>query len=262
MKLSVSNIGWSETNDDYMYQLMKEYGFCGLEIAPTRIFPERPYEKKDKARAWGDALFADYRLSVSSMQSIWFGKSEKIFGSEYERQILMEYTKKAIDFSEAVGCANLVFGCPKNRSIPVDGDINVAVRFFRELGEYAESHHAVIAMEANSPAYNTNFLNTTYEAQIFVESAGSAGIRLNLDTGTMIESGEDISLFQGREYMIHHVHISEPGLKPIQKRKLHRELASMLKDMDYQGFVSIEVGRQDDRSELLRMMEYVKEVFE
>ena len=39
MKLSISNIGWEKKDDKAVYQFMKKYGFTGLEIAPTRIFP-------------------------------------------------------------------------------------------------------------------------------------------------------------------------------------------------------------------------------
>ena len=52
MKLSISNIGWEKKNDTEVYRMMKEYGFVGLEIAPTRIFPENPYEKNKEAEIW------------------------------------------------------------------------------------------------------------------------------------------------------------------------------------------------------------------
>ena len=115
MKLSISNIGWSNENDVNVYELMKKYGYSGLEIAPTRIFPEAPYDKLKEAGVWVENFKKKYGLCVSSMQSIWFGRQEKIFGSKEERQILVEYTKKAIDFASVIGCRNLVFGCPRNR---------------------------------------------------------------------------------------------------------------------------------------------------
>lgn len=45
MKLALSNIGWDAEYDRQVYELMKRHGFTGLEIAPTRIFPETPYDK-------------------------------------------------------------------------------------------------------------------------------------------------------------------------------------------------------------------------
>lgn len=261
MNLSISNIGWTENNDDRMYGLMQEYGFAGLEIAPTRIFPEKPYDRLDEAKAWKEKLIAEYGFSIPSMQSIWYGRSEKIFGSDEERQALTEYTLKAIEFAECIGCGNLVFGCPGNRFMPDDGDMETAIRFFRTIGDYAHDHHTVIAMEANPPIYNTNFINTTEEALNLADRVDSEGFMLNLDVGTMIENGEKTGVLTGREHMINHIHISEPGLKPIRKRALHGELAAMLQDMNYRGFVSIETGRQDDMESLAGMMQYVKEIF-
>ena len=112
MKLSISNIGWDAEQDEAVYRLMGAYGFSGLEIAPTRIFPEAPYSQREAAKRWSENLKAQYGFGVSSMQSIWYGRQEKLFGNEEERQVLLAYTKEAIDFAAAVGCGNLVFGCP------------------------------------------------------------------------------------------------------------------------------------------------------
>ena len=49
MKLSISNIAWSADQDEKVYGMMQQLGFTGLEIAPTRIFPEKPYEDLTKA---------------------------------------------------------------------------------------------------------------------------------------------------------------------------------------------------------------------
>ena len=261
MKISISNIGWSKENDIRVFNLMKEYGFTGLEIAPTRIFPENPYADLDAARKWTVEIKEDYGFEIPSMQSIWYGRSEKVFGSEEERVSLIDYTKKAIDFAEVIGCKNLVFGCPRNRSISETGDANIAIEFFREIGDYAFLHHTVIAMEANPPIYNTNFINKTSEAIELIEKVDSKGFLLNLDVGTMIENEEDMDVVKDKLHLVNHVHISEPGLKPIQKREIHNELAEMLKIVRYEGFVSIEVGKQERIDELEKMIQYVKNIF-
>ncbi len=261
MKLSISNIGWSEENDAAVYSMMNNNGFKGLEIAPTRIFQDRPYSKLDDARAWAKELKSENGFVVSSMQSIWYGRSEKLFGTDDERATLEDYTKRAIDFAESIGCKNLVFGCPRNRSLPESADEKVAIRFFKEIGEYAAEHWTVVGMEANPPIYNTNYINDTASALELIEKVGSKGFKLNLDVGTMVENGEDVSILKGREKLINHVHVSEPGLKPIEERQLHQELADLLKACNYNGFVSIEVGKQDNIENLKRMMNYVKAVF-
>lgn len=261
MELSISNIGWSTENDRVVYTMMTDNGFKGLEIAPTRVFPNQPYSKLDDARSWAKELKSKSGFAVSSMQSIWYGRSEKLFGTDEEREILVDYTKMAIDFSEAVGCKNLVFGCPKNRSIPYGVEGNIGISFFKEIGDYAVEHGTVVGMEANPPIYDTNYINDTLSALELIEQVNSKGFKLNLDVGTMVENDETVSILKGRENYINHVHISEPGLKPIEERKIHRELADLLKACNYRGFVSIEVGKQDNVEDLEKMMKYVKNVY-
>ena len=89
MKLSISNIAWTAENDAEMYQFLQKSGYQGLEIAPTRIFPEAPYDKLAEAKEWAWELKEKYGLEIPSMQSIWYGHQEKIFGSKEERNILI-----------------------------------------------------------------------------------------------------------------------------------------------------------------------------
>lgn len=261
MMLSISNIGWDASKDASVYELMKQYGYSGLEIAPTRIFPETPYEHMKDAKEWAKCLKKNEGFTVPSMQSIWFGRQEKIFGTSQERQILLEYTKKAIDFAESIGCENLVFGCPRNRNIPEDADPSIAVAFFKELGDYAAEHNTVIGMEANPPIYNTNYINDTASALELIKQVDSEGFKLNLDIGTMIHNQESVELLRGKVKLINHIHISEPGLKNIKHWTLHEELKDVLLDEGYQRFVSIEIGKTEDISIVDQAIRYVKEVF-
>lgn len=259
--MSVSNIGWSAEQDDYVYSIMERQGYSGLEIAPTRIFPEAPYDKGDDAEAWSEKLKKDHGFMIPSMQSIWFGHQENIFGSPEERQILLDYTKKAIDFAKKIKCNNLVFGCPRNRNMPEGADPETGVRFLREIADYAFERGSAIGMEANPPIYHTNYINDTLSALALIEKVGSKGFRLNLDVGTMLQNEESVSELAEKVYLISHVHISEPGLKPIEERTLHRELKKILEEEGYQGFVSIEMGKVDDIRVLENRMQYIRSIF-
>ena len=261
MKLSISNIAWEEKNDAQVYKWMKQYGFTGLEIAPTRIFPESPYEKVGEAEAWSKKLLAENGFVVPSMQSIWYGRNEMLFGTEEERNILSTYTREAVDFAEIIGCKNLVFGCPRNRAVPEGGNAEMAVSFFREIGNYADEHGTVIGMEANPPIYNTNYINDTLSALELIHRVDSQGFRMNLDVGTMIQNGEKAEELVGNVKLINHVHISEPWLKTIENRELHRELCRILKEEGYDGFISIEMGKKEDISFIEDVMKYVQEIF-
>ena len=258
MRLAFSNIAWEAGEDERVYKRMVELGYEGLEIAPTRIFPEAPYDQLQRAAAWARGIREAFHLEIPSMQSVWYGRTERLFGSGEERRILTEYTKKAIRFAETVGCRNLVFGCPRNRNLMEGEDPGAAVPFFREIGDYAAAHGTVIGMEANPPLYHTNYINDTAAAVRLIREVDSPGFRLNLDTGTMLACGEDVSVLEGNADLISHVHLSEPGLKPLQDRALHEELLAFLTQNRYGGFVSVEMSRPEEPERVYQTMEKLR----
>ena len=89
MKLSISNIAWTAAEDAQVYAMMRKYGYTGLEIAPTRFFETAPYEDLDAARTWRQAFDREEGFEIPSMQSIWFGRTEKLFADEAQRQTLL-----------------------------------------------------------------------------------------------------------------------------------------------------------------------------
>ncbi len=259
MQLCASNIGWAAENDNRIYAAMQQRGFAGVEIAPTRLLAPPAYEKAGEMATYAVRLRTEYGLVIPSMQSIWYGREERVFGTDAERRILADYTKQAIDFARAAGCPSLVFGCPKNRNRPDGADVRTAVDFFDEIGDYAAVNGCVIALEANPPVYNTNFMNTTEEAFAVAAQCG-AGVAVNLDFGTIIANGESLDGLAQKLARVSHVHISEPGLAPIERREQHGDLASILRDNGYTGFVSIEMKTQPFE-DVLKIMDYTAEVF-
>lgn len=272
MKLSISNIAWTAAEDAQVYALMRKYGYTGLEIAPTRFFETAPYDDLDAARTWRQMFAGREGFSIPSMQSIWFGRTEKLFADEAQRQALFMYTKKAVDFAGAVQCAHLVFGSPKNRALPDPADRALwqqGVDFFRRIGSYAASQKTVIGMEANPVIYQTNYINTTKEAIQLIREVASDGFRLNLDVGTMLANKERVEVLEGSAALISHVHLSEPFLKPIgrqrERRDFHGELAAFLREQGYQGYVSVEMAKSEDGVDRMALLDeilaYGKEMF-
>ena len=257
MKLSISNIAWQNEDNEKIYALMQKYNFTGLEIAPTKIISEKPYENIEKARKWAEKLKEKYNFKIPSMQSIWYGRTEKIFSTKEERQILIDYTKKAIDFASAISCKNLVFGCPKNRNIEKDSDYDISIEFFKELGDYAYTKNTCIGMEANPAIYNTNFINDTLSAIDLVKHVNSKGFLLNLDIGTVIENNESIDELAGNVQLINHVHISEPYLALIEKRAMHKNLISILLAENYDKYISVEMKQQENILNIENILNYV-----
>ena len=261
MKLAISDIAWDKTKDEMMYQIIHDMGYESLEIAPTRIFPENPYDKINEAIQWSGDLKEKYDISVCSMQSIWYGRNEMIFGNQKERRFLVEYTKKAVDFAEAIGAKNLVFGCPRNRVINTRNDVNIAIDFFSQISEYAFEHGTVISLEANPPIYNTNFINTTVEAITFIKNINHPGLRLNLDMGTMIYNNESVDIIMDDMNLVSHIHISEPNLKPIIYNEMCKTIINKAKANHYDGYISIEMGSGNSILDIEKIMITLKTIY-
>ena len=258
MKLAASEIAWQENEAEEAFAILQKAGFCGLEIAPPRIAGPLPYAAPKKAAAFARRVKQQFGLAVCSMQSIWFGQQGSLFGPE--RAQLLQYTKDAILFAEAAACKNLVFGCPKNRNMPKVATENDAISFFKEIGDFAAQHGTVVSLEPNPPIYGTNFINTTKQALAMAGKVASPGFMVNVDFGTIVENKESVESFSGAVPMLHHVHISEPNLVLVQKRPQHKELAALLRQEGYAGYVSIEMKAQP-LAELASTCAYVAEVF-
>jgi len=74
----------------------------------------------------------------------------------------------------------------------------------------------------------------------------------------MIENNESADIIKGSVNFINHVHISEPFLKPVCERSLHADVLNVLKNEGYDGYVSIEMGKTEDISDIVNAMKYVK----
>lgn len=258
MKLSVSNIAWNDEHNEEMYDFLAENGFSGIEIAPTKIVPAPAYENIDGGRKFAERMRSDFGLKIASMQSIWFGRKERIFGDGSERAFLLDYTMKAIDFAHALDCHNLVFGCPYNRRR--DGaDESAAMDFFREIGRYAEKNNTVFALEPNPEIYNTDYINTTEQAVQLAEKLDCRGIGINYDFGSVKYNREKVEDFPAE--LVNHVHISEPYLAPVEKCEEHKRLAEILAKCGYKGYVSVEMKDCGDIELLKSVLKYIKDVF-
>lgn len=259
MQLCASNIGWTAQDDETVWQFMADHGYTGLEIAPSRVFAETPYLHLPGAALFAGVMHQKFGFAIASMQSIWYGQTGNIFVPQ-EAEALRDYTLQAIDFAQNCRCRNLVFGCPRNRNIPAGHTAEEAELFFTGLGMAAAQKGSVIALEANPPIYNTNFLNNTADAFTLAKKLANPGIAVNLDIGTMLANGETPNDFAADMKYVSHVHISEPGLAPIEKRALHKQLALLLGAVGYKGFVSVEM-KTTDLETVKRSLDYVAEVF-
>jgi len=241
MKLAISNIAWNAEDNTKIAPILSQYNVTGLEVAPTKICeaPDRvsQAELQQFQNAWTG-------MELVAMQSLLFGKPHlSIFG---EQQIAtMTYLEAIIKMAGALKVKSLVFGSPKNRTIGSLDAVTastLAERFFYQLGEVAAVHDVRICIEPNPVAYQCDFLTETLEALTFVKKVNHPAIQLQIDTGTMLINKEDpYEVISECLPFIGHFHISEPFLNLVGSTESHVLIAAALKQLNYQGWLSIEM---------------------
>jgi sugar phosphate isomerase/epimerase len=246
MKLAISNIAWNPAEDEAVSGLMGQYGFTGVEIAPTKIWPDPLNASSAEITAYA-SFWRSRGIRITSMQALLFGRPDlTIFETAGKRQETLEYLKGIARIGGQLGAEVLVFGSPRNRSIgALDKEVaeDIAAQFFRQVGQVAEGNGLIFCIEPNPEAYGCDFVRTSAEGRALVAKVGHPGFGLHLDAAAMSMSHENIAVELEKSVSeLCYFHISEPDLQPIGSGGVdHQLFASTLRGLAYQGWLSVEM---------------------
>jgi sugar phosphate isomerase/epimerase len=245
VKLAMSAIAWDPPDDDEAGRILRERGFTGVELAPTKIFA-RPESATDAEIAACRGAWDRRELRVVALQALLFGRPDlTVFGAA--RDATLHYLSGVIRLAARLGASVLVFGSPRNRargSLTLAKAWPLAVDFFRSLGDVAGKAGTCLCIEPNPPRYGADFVTTSVEALQLVGEVGSAGFGLHLDAACARLAGEDFpARIRASARWLRHVHLSEPDLAPLHDGGTVDlpAIASALRDISYSGYVSIEM---------------------
>lgn len=250
MKLAVSNIAWEPTQDAAVADLLRREGVAGVEIAPTK-WRERPFDSSSGEVASYRRMWEDRGLPIVAVQSLLFGRPDlQLFGDETTRAAMLDYLRRVIEMSAALGAHALVFGSPRNRQrapLSAAQAQDIAIPFFRAIGDHARGHGVAFCIEANPPAYGCDFITTTADAVAFCRAVDDAAIQLNGDLGGMTVADEDVQVtLRSAAPFLAHFHASEPNLAELGAAADHEAAAAALEVVGYAGWVSIEMRAGSD----------------
>jgi sugar phosphate isomerase/epimerase len=179
-----------------------------------------------------------------------------------------QYLCDLVDFCAELGGKTVVFGSPKQRNI-LDGVTpkdawDWATAAFREPVIQAEKRAVTICLEPLSSA-ETNFINTAAEAIQFIQQFSSPNFKIILDVKAMCAEPKPIPRII-RDSWPHfaYFHANDKNLKgPGFGDVDFRPIAAALKEVGYDGCVSVEVFNFDDGPETIatKSLEYLKRVF-
>ncbi len=244
-------------------------GYDALEIAPftvakyvTEISSAQRQSIRDAAQRAGLAISGIHWVLVQA-EGMYLTHPDPAV-----RDRTSQYFCDLVEFCGDLGGQTIVVGSPKQRNL-MEGVSHAqawgwATAVFRDPVMRAEQRGVTICFEPLAPA-ETNFINTAAEAVQFVQQLHTPHFKIILDVKAM--SSEDKSIPQIiRESWPHfgYFHANDKNLKgPGFGDVDFRPIAAALKEVNYQGYVSVEVFNFDDGPEVIaqKSIEYLRRVF-
>lgn len=234
MRLAISNIAWDTYEDEAIVILLQRFGVDAIDVAPGKYFPE-PAKATDAEVVCVKNWWLERGVVITGMQALLFGtKGLNVFGPRESQCAMLQHLTAVCRIGALLGATRLVFGSPRNRDRAGLSDqqaVDMAVSFFRRLGDIAQSYGVVICLEPNPPCYGANFMTNSSETAEVVRQIGHPAVRMQLDTGALTVNGEDTAtVLKNCAPLIAHIHISEPDLLPLgDGRTDHAKIDAALK---------------------------------
>ncbi len=220
MRLGVSNLLWTQDQDEAVADLLNRRGIDAIDLVPTRYVDD--VAAVDTARLHGIRRFWAARgIEIVGMQSLLHATTGlDIFGDAEARRRTAEHLHAVLRFGAEVGARQMVFGSWRNRrrgALAADAALESAAAFFGEVALQAARLGVILTIEPISARYGNDFLLDHDEAARLVQRVGHAAFRLTLDVGCMGLAGEDPAVVVQRHgHLASHVQLAEFELAPLR----------------------------------------------
>jgi len=266
--IAISNLAWSELEDQKIFEVMRNLEIFNLEISPFRD-TERISEVDKRFDNRMSKLLDRYGIRIVALQSLMFRYHEvSLFKDVATRNEIFDHLVRVLEFSNKVGSTIVVFGSPKNKikgKLSRKKALDIAKNFFRKLADQAQKLNITFCIEPTPTVYGADFILSSSEALDFVKGVNHKSIKINLDIGSSITNNEKIErIIRDNIDYIGHVHVSAPYLKAIDCDYLfHKNIAQALNDANYKGVVSVEmlpIGKSDIKN-ITEILSFVKNVY-
>ncbi len=269
MNIAISNIAWDHKQDDQIKKILSKHKIKGIEVAPTKVW-QNSFKILDKSLLKYKNFWLSEKINVVAVCSLLYGHPDlTVFKTESARVETLSFLEQMIKIGNRLGAKVLVFGAPQNRitnGLPKKEVLKISKSFFSSVGEIAKEYDMFFCIEPNPIQYKTDFINNTKEAVELIETVNHPNFRLHLDSGTLALNKEDYeaAVNLGGDYL-KHFHISEDFLVEVGHGLVdHQRLAGVLRKIDYQGWISIEMpalNTDEDIQRVDRALSFVNKIY-
>jgi sugar phosphate isomerase/epimerase len=269
MKFAICNEIFQGWKIEDIFAHAAKLGYAGVEIAPFTLANAVTDISAGERQRLVEAA-ARCGIEIAGIHWV-LVKPEGLYINHPERSIRErtgQYFCDLVEFCADLGGKVMVVGSPKQRNVMAGvtreqaGDWAAAT--FREAVARAEQRGVTICFEPLAPA-ETNFINTAAEALQFVERLNSPRFQIILDVKAMCSEAKPIPQTIRESWpRFAHFHANDKNLKgPGFGEVDFKPIAAALKEVGYQGFVSVEVFDFSEGAEVIasRSLEYLRQVF-
>jgi len=258
--------GW-KIEDVFSY--VAKLGYDAVEIAPFTLANSVLDIRKTERKRLRD-LAARQGIEIAGIHWV-LVKPEGLYINHPDRAIrerTADYFCELADFCADIGGTRMIVGSPKQRNVlpnvSVEQARDWAAETFYDAVARAAAREVTICFEPLGPA-ETNFVNTAEEAISFVQRQPSLHFKIILDVKAMSTEAKPIPQIIHESWPhFAHFHANDPNLKgPGFGNVDFQPIAEALKEVGYNGFVSVEVFNFDEGAEAIasQSLAYLKKVF-
>ncbi len=247
MKIAICNElfkGWLLKD---IYEYVSRLGYEGVEIAPFTISNDVRMIVHKERKEISD-LASSYNLEIVGIHSLLVAPKglHLTHPDESIRQLTNQYLCELVKFTSEIGGKFLVLGSPNQRNVLNGLSYQNAWEYARQIlyecSRFAEKYDVIIALEPLTRQF-TNFINTAEEAIKLIREVSHPNLMLNLDIFSMLDEGKPIPdiIRESKEYLINFHANDDNGLGPGFGKIDYGPIIEALKEIKYDGFLSVEV---------------------
>ena len=269
MRFAVCQEMFEDTSWEDQCRIIADAGYTGIEVAPFCIADDPA--RVPESQLWQmKATAADYGLEIIGLHWL-LAKTEGLHLTSPE-SVVQERTARYLELlgqiCSSLGGHVLVFGSPQQRSllpgVTREQALETAANVFHQAIARIADSDVVLCMEPLT-GQETDFINTCAEAVELIERVDHPSFVLHQDVKAMLgaESDSVETLIHRYRELCGHFHVNDENLLgPGMGNTDFRPILKALHDVDYRGWISVEVfdyspGAEKIARESIRCMQEI-----
>lgn len=257
MKFGICNEIFQDWSLADTFAYAKKAGYDYVEIAPFTIAKSVTLISPEE-RAKIKQLAAEVGIGISGIHWV-LVQTEGLHLTSPNAEVRAQtaaYFVELVNFCADIGGTRIIVGSPKQRSllpgVTYEKAWEYATGVFQDAVKRAEERGVVICFEPLAPS-ETDFVNTAEEGIRFAEQFRSKAMSIIIDVKAMSSEPRPVpETIRGTNGKFAYFHANDPNLKgPGFGDMDFVPIAAALRDVGYEGVVSVEVFKFEEGAEAI-----------